>query len=256
MLDRQLVYGFFSGLPSVFGKSMLREYLQYKTLQYIYESNFGSCLVFMGGTAIHIFHGCDRFSEYLDFDNRGLTEENFSDLGKYLVRRFSLEGVECRADLRCTGVLTVRLRFSGILQEWELSGHADELMMIKIDAFPQNYECRPSIRLLNRLDVIAKIPVIPPSVLLSMKLCAILSRKRLMGRDVYDASWLLGQTRPDLSYLADKTGIKDETELAERLGARIRSVPMENLMRDVEPFVPESSGLLRVETFMEQIEEI
>jgi len=137
-----------------------------------------------------------------------------------------------------------------------LPGHAEELMVIKIDAFPQEFECRPSIRLLNRLDVISKIPVVPPSVLLSQKLYAILSRKRLMGRDVYDASWLLGQTAPDLPYLAAKGGIRDKAELLERLGSRIRSVPMENLVRDVEPFVPGSSGLLRVRTILEQIEEV
>jgi len=256
LLDRELVFGFFGGLPSIFRRSMLREYLQYKTLQYIYESNFGSGLVFMGGTAIHIFQGCDRFSEDLDFDNRGLTEEDFSDLGDCMVRRFLLEDVECGADVRGSRALTIRLRFPGILQEWELTGHAEERMLIKIDALPQDYDCQPSSRLLNRLDVISRIPVVPPSVLLSQKLYAILSRKRLMGRDVYDASWLLGQTAPDLPYLAEKCGIKDRAELLDRLGSRIRSVPMERLVRDVEPFVPDSSGLLRVRTFLEQIEEV
>ena len=80
--------------------------------------------------------------------------------------------------------------------------------MIRIDAFPQEYDCKSSIRLLNRLDVIAKIPVTPPSVLLSQKLYAILTRKRLMGRDIYDASWLLGQTTPDFSYLEKYSGIQ------------------------------------------------
>lgn len=256
MLNRQLVYEFFSDLPSLFRRSMLREYLQYKALQYVYESVFGSDLVFMGGTAIHIFHGCNRFSEDLDFDNRGLTAGDFSGLGKYVVRRFLLEDVECRANLRSSRAFSIRLRFPEILQKWELTGHPDELMMIKIDAFPQEYEYQPSIRLLNRLDVIAKIPVTPPAVLLSQKLYAILTRKRLMGRDIYDASWLLGQTTPDYSYLEKHSGIKYRTELRERLNDRIRSIPMTSLMRDIEPFIPDRSGLLRVETFSEQIEEI
>ena len=235
---------------------MLREYLQYKALQYVYESVFGSNLVFMGGTAIHIFYGCNRFSEDLDFDNRGLTTGDFSELGKYVVRRFLLEDVECRANLRSSRAFTIRLCFPRILQRWELTGHPDELMMIKIDAFPQEYDCRPSIRMLNKLDVLAKIPVTPPAVLLSQKLYAILTRKRLMGRDIYDASWLLGQTIPDLSYLEKHCGIRDRTELKERLSDRIQSVPMTSLLQDVEPFIPDRSGLLRLETFSEQIEEI
>lgn len=256
MLSRQLVYEYFSYLPAVFRRSMLREYLQYKALQYVYESVFGSHLVFMGGTAIHIFYGCDRFSEDIDFDNRGLNADDFSELGKYIVRRFSLEDVKCRANLRRSRAFTIRLCFPGILQKWELTGHPDELMMIKIDSFPQGYDCRPSIRLLYRLDVIAKIPVIPPDVLLSQKLCAILTRKRLMGRDLYDASWLLGQTIPDHSYILEHCGIKDRTEFRERLRDKIQSVPMASLLRDAEPFIPDRSGLLRLETFSEQIEEI
>ncbi len=235
---------------------MLREYLQYKTLQYIYESTFGSDLVFMGGTAIHIFFGCERFSEDLDFDNRGLTAGDFSELGRSLVRRFSLENVDCRTDLRCGRAVTIRLRFPEILQTWELTGHPDELMMIKIDAFPQEYDCRPSIRLLNRLDVIARIPVTPSDVLLSQKLNAILMRKRLMGRDIYDASWLLAQTSPDYSYLADKCGIAEKSELQERLLARIQSVSITSLIHDVEPFIPDRSGFLRLSTFTEQINDI
>ena len=256
MLDRELVFDFFSDLPSLFRRSMLREYLQYKTLQYIYESSFGSGLVFMGGTAIHVFYGCDRFSEDLDFDNRSLTAADFSSLGECIARRFSLENVACKADLHIGRAFTIRLRFRYILQRWELTGHPDELMMIKVDAFPQDYDCPPSIRLLNRLDAIAKIPVTPPAVLLSQKLHAILTRKRLMGRDVYDTSWLLGQTSPDYTYLKKHDGIGDGTELQERILDRIQSVSIASLVRDVEPFIPDRSGLLRLETFLEQLEEI
>jgi predicted nucleotidyltransferase component of viral defense system len=53
-------------------------------------------LSFIGGTAIRIVYGSQRFSEDLDFDNFGLTFEQFENLLKkqfmiWSIRVFSLE---------------------------------------------------------------------------------------------------------------------------------------------------------------------
>ena len=92
MLDLQQIASFYPQPVRAFKKNLLREYLQYKTLDIIFASNVADRLSFMGGTAIRIVHGNSRFSEDLDFDNLGLTEEEFAALGERVQKSLSLEG--------------------------------------------------------------------------------------------------------------------------------------------------------------------
>ncbi|MFH0838466.1 MAG: nucleotidyl transferase AbiEii/AbiGii toxin family protein, partial [Patescibacteria group bacterium] len=48
-----------------FPESILKEYLQYKILNSIFESDYGRKLAFLGGTALRIIYGSTRFSEDL-----------------------------------------------------------------------------------------------------------------------------------------------------------------------------------------------
>lgn len=70
---------------------MIREYLQYKILEIVYESPFATDLCFLGGTCLRIVHGNRRFSEDLDFDNILLEEENFKDVAADIKRGFQRE---------------------------------------------------------------------------------------------------------------------------------------------------------------------
>ena len=80
MLELKEIESFYPEYLRPFKSNILREYLQYKMLEAVYSSEFGRNLVFMGGTAIHIAHGLPRFSEDLDFDNRGLDKSGFEAL--------------------------------------------------------------------------------------------------------------------------------------------------------------------------------
>lgn len=66
-----------------FKRFMLREYLQHKILQFVYQSPFAGKFAFLGGTCLRIVHGNSRFSEDLDFDNFGLTKSGFRIVGQY-----------------------------------------------------------------------------------------------------------------------------------------------------------------------------
>ncbi|GAC1589402.1 MAG: hypothetical protein NVS3B19_09430 [Ginsengibacter sp.] len=61
----------------VYKRFILREYLQYKMLQIIYESEYAKGLAFLGGTCLRIVHGNTRFSEDIDFDNFQIEEKAF-----------------------------------------------------------------------------------------------------------------------------------------------------------------------------------
>ena len=80
MLKLSEIQSFFPQSLHRFPQFMLREYLQYKILEIVYASGYANFLCFLGGTFLRIVHGNQRFSEDLDFDNRGLKEEQFAEI--------------------------------------------------------------------------------------------------------------------------------------------------------------------------------
>ncbi len=74
-------------------RAVLKEYLQYKILEIIFASPYEGEMVFMGGTAIRIIYGSDRFSEDLDLDNRGLAKNDFIRLMEFIKNEFKKEAV-------------------------------------------------------------------------------------------------------------------------------------------------------------------
>ena len=95
MLDRLIVYDAFPGIPDTFKRAMLREYLQYKTLQFIFRAKGSGGLVFMGGTALRVFYGSRSFSENIDFDSKDLSEDDLQRIALTAVNEFKLEAVDC-----------------------------------------------------------------------------------------------------------------------------------------------------------------
>lgn len=53
---------------------VLREYLQYKILEILFDGPYASKFCFLGGTCLRLVHNNNRFSEDLDFDNFQLNE--------------------------------------------------------------------------------------------------------------------------------------------------------------------------------------
>jgi predicted nucleotidyltransferase component of viral defense system len=106
-----------------FKRNILREYLQYKILAVIFSGKYAVKLVFMGGTALHIVHGAGRFSEGLDFDNRGLTQDDFRELTMQVRRQLSLEGFQVGTGISCKAAFSADIKITGLLYETGLSGH-------------------------------------------------------------------------------------------------------------------------------------
>lgn len=251
MLEPELVYSSYPVSLRPFRRNLLREYLQCKTLQYLASSAHAAKLIWIGGTALRIAYGGDRFSEDLDFDDRGLNETAFAKMGELVAGRFALEGVTCQASLKGGLARTIRLRFPHILQQWKLTGHRDEVLLLKLDAEPQECVYPISHFTLNRLDTFAFLPIAPAEVILAQKLVAILRRPRAMGRDFYDAAVLLGQTRPDLEFLTCRLGISAPEELRRLLLERCHALDLKALAADLQPFLADPSLVGRVEAFPE-----
>ena len=62
---------------AVFGKHILKEYLQLMILDFISSTNYADKLCFIGGTNLRLVYGIDRFSEDLDFDCKNMDKDEF-----------------------------------------------------------------------------------------------------------------------------------------------------------------------------------
>ncbi len=251
MLDRMIVFDAFPDISDSFKRAMLREYLQYKTLQFIFRAKESGGLVFMGGTALRIFYGSSRFSEDLDFDSKNLSNDDLQGIALAAANEFKLEAVECNISFGSGSSFSAKFRFTDILQKWELTRHRDEVLTLKFDASPQRYSYAPQVKVLNRLDVIVPVPVASAELILAQKLYAILNRRRIMGRDLHDASHLFGFTEPDMKYLEQKVHVSSRKKIEELIANRLGDRSIDDLARAVEPFVPGRNDLLRVKLFPE-----
>jgi hypothetical protein len=257
MLDLEQILSFYPERLRPFRTSILREYLQHKMLEALGSSPLAAPLVFMGGTCIHLVHGNPRFSEDLDFDNRGLAWADFEELCLAISRELGLEGYAVELTTSRAVAFHASFRFSGVLQQAGLSGHREAKLRIRLDTETQGFAgYRHDDFLLNRFDVFQRLRVVPAGVLLAQKLHCIFGRKRPMGRDFFDTVFLMGKTGPDFVYLEEKLGIGGMAELRERLRARCAELDFRRLARDVEPFIFNAADTRKVSLFPEFVERL
>lgn len=254
MLDMEQIESFYPEYLRPFKRNLLREYLQYKILEIMFDSRFGRRLSFMGGTAIRIIHSNTRFSEDLDFDNLGLEEKDFGQLTKLIQRKLQLEGYTVETKNVFKGAYRSYIRIPNILFETGLSGHKEEKLSIQVDAEPQRFNYRLDKIILNKFEVFLRINVVPVDILLAQKIFAILERKRPMGRDFYDAVFLLGKTTPNLDYLKLKLEINNWVDLKNRLLLRCGKFNFEQLAKEVEQFLFVPGDSKKVRFFCEYLQ--
>jgi predicted nucleotidyltransferase component of viral defense system len=253
MLDLKQIETFYPQPLRPFRRNLLREYLQYKILEIIFESKYSSRLAFMGGTAARIIHANTRFSEDLDFDNLGLEIDDFDDLSLIIQKKLKLQGYNLEIKNIFKAAFRSYIRFSDLLYDNKISKHRREKLLIQVDTEPQNFEYEPQNVILNKFDVFLRIRVVPQNILLSQKIYCLFSRPRHMGRDFYDTVFFMGRTKPDMDYLFLKLNIKIETELRDRLLNLCENLNFKQLARDVEPFLFNPSDSKKVLLFPEYI---
>lgn len=254
MLDLHQIVSYFPEPLRAFKRNLLREYLQYKVLEVIYDSKFGDKLIFMGGTAIHIVHGNPRFSEDLDFDNRGLDLLAFESLGEVIRLKMELQGFTLETKTVEAGAFRLSLRFPGLLRHLGLSRDPQEKLHLRVDAEPQCFPYEPTAFLIDKFDVFGRISVAPVDLLLAQKILCMFLRPRPMGRDFFDALFLWGKTEPRPAYLKEKLCIEGARNLRTKLIERCRELDFDSLADDVAPFLYRPEDAKRVRLFLEFIE--
>jgi len=239
-----------------FKKNLLREYLQYKILEIIFNTKVAAKLSFLGGTALRIIHDNARFSEDLDFDNFKLSEKDFLLLTGEIQNGLKLEGygVEIRNVLK--RAFRCYIRLPQVLFENAVSDLKQEKIMIQVDTEPHDFAYQPDKVFINKFDVFTQIAVTPPDILLAQKIYALLNRKRAKGRDFYDIIFLLQKTKPNYTYLKQKLGLADKQDLKKELLAYTKGLKLKELAKDVEPFLFQPSDSKKIILFSEYIKNI
>ena len=239
-----------------FNRFILREYLQHKILQIIFDSKYAGQLVFLGGTCLRIVHNNSRFSEYLDFDNFNMDESVFENIAKLIEKQLQREGYETEMKTVFKGAYHCHIRFQKLLYNEGLSGFADEKILIQLDTEPQHFSFEPEQYLLNRFDIFTRIFITPLDILLAQKFYAVINRKRNKGRDFFDIVFLLSKiSKPNYAYLDLKLGIKNETQLKEMLFQKCSTLNMEEMAKDVEPFLFNTADVKKIVLFTQLIEQ-
>jgi predicted nucleotidyltransferase component of viral defense system len=249
MLDLQQIKNEYSEPLQGYERALLREYLQYKILQAIFESKQASMLSFLGGTALRIVHGNSRFSEDIDLDNFGLSWQAFGELIQKVKLFLELEGFLVETSMVAKGAFHCDLRFPEMLYKQGLSPLQQEKILIQLDTIAQGYTYTPEVKILNKFDVFTEIRVTPLNVLLSQKLYTAINRKRPKGRDFYDITFLLSKTRPDFGFIHEKMGIASPESLREELLFKIEAFDFDALAGDVAPFLISKEQVKRVIKF-------
>src|SRR3989338_4828547 len=197
-----------------FKENILKEYIQCKILEIIFDSKIASNLSFIGGTALRIIYNTNRFSEDIDFDNFNLSEKDFFEVSELVKNRLQLEGFNVEIQtLSRHNTCHYYIRFPGLLYQNKLSTHVTEKILIKVDTQSQGFSYVPEKKILKKFDVLTQINVAPIDILLSMKINAILARKRTQGRDFYDVAFICEQTKPNYDFLKQKQNISNSKQL-------------------------------------------
>ena len=235
-----------------FKENILKEYLQYKILNSIFNSEHANKLAFLGGTALRIVYGSTRFSEDLDFDNFALTEKEFTGLSLVIQRDLSLEGLGVEINTVTRNAYRIKIRIPNLLFDSGLSALSSHKILIQVDTVPQNFDYEPEKPLLNKFDVFTQINAVPKDILLAQKIFASVNRKRIMGRDFFDIVFLYGiGAKPDFAYLKKNIGVGDAAALKKYMLKKTADLDFEDLARDTEPLLFDPRDKKKVLLFRE-----
>lgn len=238
MIDMEYIRGFYPpyiAQNANMQKHILKEYVELLALEWIVRSPYAAKLVFIGGTNLRLIQGIDRFSEDLDFDCKGLSEEEFRQMSDELVKYLQQHGLNAELRNKENTRLTAfrsNVHFPELLFDLQLTGHREERFLMKIEAQDQGADYPREMAIVQRNGFSFPVPVPPLSVLLSMKLCALLTRQK--GRDFYDTMFLMQRTDPDYGFLKQKKGIESKEQLDAALREMVSKTDMKTKQRDFE----------------------
>jgi len=233
-----------------FLRNLLKEQLQYYTLDFVYSSDWGKRFLLKGGTCLRFCFDLPRLSEDLDFDIQNYAAFNLKNFCQDLENYFAKTLQVRRFNLKTAGnKKQVFLQFP-IMSELGLpSGQAQsDILFLRLDiqgVDSKIYQEEISLISKPNFNFIIKHYSLPD--LFSSKIAAILSRSfkkgkndqiTFKGRDYFDLIWFLEKgIRPNLKRLTAITGFK-EKEISQKLNQKVVKIETKYLKEDLFPLFP------------------
>ena len=250
MIELEQIKGYFP--PQVrdnpaYQKYMLKEYLQLMILDFLATTSYIRKIVFIGGTSLRLIKGIDRFSEDLDFDFKGLSQEEFTQMARDVLVFLQRFGIEVEAREKPSDKLTAfrqNLHFPELLYNLGLSGHKDEKFLPYL----------PKMINIKGCGFYFPFPYPGDEILCAMKISALLSRQK--GRDFYDTMFLLGQTNPDWTFLSARCGVNNLTELKGAVKEMLTHINLQQKSKDFEHLLFQQRNSKRILSFDSFIESL
>jgi predicted nucleotidyltransferase component of viral defense system len=246
-------------------RNLVREYLQAQILSSLQRNGAMIPLAFHGGTALRFLYGTRRYSEDLDFALEGIpTSYNF---GRYIKSiHADLEAQNYLVRLKVNDKKPVQsafIRFPGLLYEFKLSPHQDEVLAVKIEVDTHPPAGANLATTIVRRHVILNLQHHDQASLLAGKLHAVLQRPYLKGRDIYDLLWYLSDPAwpvPNLKMLNNalqQTGwtgdsLKQNTWRGD-IRDHLENADWDEVLADARPFVesPQELAMLNRDSLLE-----
>ena len=236
-------------------RCLVREYLQARVLESLQDNGAFVTWVFVGGTALRFLYSMPRFSEDLDFSlvDAGV-EDNFTELMKKIKSTFEAEDYSLTIKAKSEkNDKSAFLKFEGLLYEIGLSPHRSETISIKVEIDTQPPSGAGLETSVVRRHCLLNLQHHDKGSLLAGKLHALLSRRYVKGRDIYDLMWYLSdKTWPEpnlvlLNHALKQTGGKGKAVTAEnwrnKISVLISMYDWDKVMADVRPFVEKQRDL-------------
>jgi predicted nucleotidyltransferase component of viral defense system len=215
----------------------------------------------LGGTCLRFVYRVERFSEDLDFDliKGGL---NYKELAELIEKKLRELGFSVDTSVKKReNVITVNVKFSGVMKEMGLSVMDDQKLKIKFEIDPNpreniKYESRYISAYGKSFNIISN----SLETLFAQKIVAIVFRPYQKGRDFYDLVWFLSQKKiePNYKILKEKgIEIKNRQELVRFLEDQARKSDLKQAAKDVERFLfyPEQAKwILKLPEYLKSFE--
>jgi predicted nucleotidyltransferase component of viral defense system len=236
-------------------RCIVREYIQARVLECLQEHGAFANWAFVGGTALRFLYSMPRFSEDLDFSLvKAGTADNFVELMQKAKNAFEAEGYQLTVKAKAEKtVKSAFVKFEGLLYEIGLSVHRSETTSIKVEIDtnpPSGAKFETSI---VRKHFLLNLQHYDKSSLLAGKLHALLSRKYVKGRDVYDMMWYLSdRTWPGPNLVLLNNALAQTHQRGRKITAdnwrqniisAISKYDWDKVIADVRPFVEKRSDL-------------
>ena len=245
------------GLPPTKKRGILREYLQSKILEIIYNQRLSLNLLFVGGTSLRLLRGLDRFSEDLDFNVINLTTSQIEGLMNTLIKQLKQQNLEIDFYRNKTRKRTYyEIRFKNLLYELGISLNPEEKLTIKFDFEKFWKGQQKELVLFNRYGFLTEITTISLNQMLTQKVFAYINRQQTLPRDMYDIVWLYSQgAKIDWKFINDNRLPKN---LIQKALAKFNQDKrhLNTLARKLRPFLINESNLTKLSLLPKVLERL